>query len=159
MRKRSRYRPRLVLKDPMAYVMSGMQPLTQLKDQFLSIQIKHRAALEKVRTGTAQKEDIDRLMSMLNMTEALALLGHGKEWLEQINQAQTHLQDLAQRGAQQGMKFVMKAPEWESLKTLADIHEAQLEASTVIDIERAYELVQKTMRAGKASVVTLKDYP
>jgi len=143
----------------MAFVMSGMQPLTRLKDQFLSIQIKHRAALEKVRTGTATKEDIDRLISMVNMTEALALLGHGKEWLDQINQAQNQLHDLAQRGAQQGMRFVMKPSEWEGFKTLTDIHEAQLEACTVIDIERAHDLVQKTLRAGKASVITLKDSP
>jgi len=156
-RKRSKYRPRLVLKDPMNFVLSGMQPLPQLKEQYLSIQLKHRAALEQVRTGNATRDDIDKLIGMVNMSEALALLGHGKEWLEQINQAQSRLYELAQRGAQQGMHFVMKAPEWEALKELAQVHEAQLESSTVIDIERAYDLVQKTLRTGTARKILVKE--
>ena len=157
MRKRSKYRPRPVLKDPMNFVLSGMQPLPQLKDQYLTIQLKHRAALEQVRTGNATREDIDKLVGMVNMSEALALLGHGNEWLAEINQAQSRLYELAQRGAQQGMHFVMKAPEWEALKELAQVHEAQLESSTVIDIERAYELVQKTLRTGTARKILVKE--
>jgi len=156
-RKRSKYRPRPVLKDPMNFVLSGMQPLPQLKDQYLTIQLKHRAALEQVRTGNATREDIDKLVGMVNMSEALALLGHGNEWLAEINQAQSRLYELAQRGAQQGMHFVMKAPEWEALKELAQVHEAQLESSTVIDIERAYELVQKTLRTGTARKILVKE--
>ncbi len=157
MRKRSKYRPRTVLQDPMSFVLSGMQPLPRLKDQYLAIQIRHRAALEQVRTGNATKQDIDTLVGMVNMTESLALLGHGKEWLSQINEAQSRLYDLAQRGAQQDMRFVMKAPEWEALKELTQVHEAQLESSTVLDIERAYELVQKTLRTGTARKITYKE--
>lgn len=76
MRKRSKYRPRPVLQNPLDFVLSGMQPLSRLKDQFLMMQIKHREALEQVRTGNATKDDIDRLIAMANMSESLAI--HGK---------------------------------------------------------------------------------
>lgn len=59
MRKRSKYRPRPVLQNPLDFVLSGMQPLSRLKDQFLMMQIKHREALEQVRTGNATKDHVN----------------------------------------------------------------------------------------------------
>lgn len=160
MRKRSKYRPRPVLQNPLDFVLSGMKPLSQLKDQFLMMQIKHREALEQVRTGNATKDDIDRLIAMANMSESLAIHGKGRDWLKEINESQHHLHALAERGAQRGMKFVMKAVEWEALKLITDLHEVQLENSTVYDIERAYDYVEKTIREGKArKIQTPKEKP
>lgn len=161
MRKRSKYRPRPMLQSPLDFVLSGMKPLSQLKDQFLMIQLKNREALEQVRTGNATKEDIDLLIAMANMSESLAIHGKGDDWLPEINESQNHLHALAERGAQRGMKFVMKAAEWEALKLITDLHEVQLENSTVYDIERAYDYVEKMIREGKARkiVTTLKEKP
>lgn len=160
MRKRSKYRPRPVLQNPLDFVLSGMQPLSRLKDQFLMMQIKHREALEQVRTGNATKDDIDRLIAMANMSESLAIHGKGRDWLKEINESQHHLHALAERGAQRGMKFVMKAAEWEALKLITDLHEVQLENSTVYDIEQAYDYVEKTIRAGKVrKIQTPKEKP
>lgn len=161
MRKRSKYRPRPVLQSPLDFVLSGMKPLSQLKDQFLMIQLKNREALEQVRTGNATKEDIDLLIAMANMSEALAIHRKGSDWLPEINESQNHLHALAERGAQRGMKFVMKAAEWEALKLITDLHEVQLENSTVYDIERAYDYVEKMIREGKARkiVTTPKEKP
>lgn len=161
MRKRSKYRPRPMLQSPLDFVLSGMKPLSQLKNQFLMIQLKNREALEQVRTGNATKEDIDLLIAMANMSESLAIHGKGDDWLLEINESQNHLHALAERGAQRGMKFVMKAAEWEALKLITDLHEVQLENSTVYDIERAYDYVEKMIREGKARkiVTTLKEKP
>jgi hypothetical protein len=79
MKKRSSYRPRPVLKDPVSYVLSGLKPLTQMKEEYFLIQIKNREALEQVRVGTADKVDMDRLIASANMAEALALQGKGRE--------------------------------------------------------------------------------
>jgi len=144
----------------LGFVLSGMRPLSGLKDQYLTIQLKQRTALEAVRRGMATKNDIDVLMAMANMTEALAKFGKGRDWLKEINESQHHLHALAERGAQRGMKFVMKAAEWEALKLITDLHEVQLENSTVYDIERAYDYVEKTIRAGKArKIQTPKEKP
>lgn len=159
MRKRSKYRPKPVLADPLGFVLSGMQRLPQLKDQFLMIQIKNREALEQVRTGRATKDDIDRLIATANMSESLAIHGKGSDWLKEINESQHHLRALAERGARRGMQFVMKAAEWEALKLITDLHEVQLENSTVYDIEKAYDYVEKTIRAGKANIIRTKEQP
>lgn len=160
MRKRSKYRPKRILQNPLEFVLSGMKPLSQLKDQFLTIQIKSREALEQVRIGQATKDDIDRLIAMANMSESLAIHGKGEDWLPEINESQNHLHALAERGAQRGMKFVMKAAEWEALKLITDLHEVQLENSTVYDIEQAYDYVEKTIRAGKVrKIQTPKEKP
>jgi hypothetical protein len=136
-----------------------MQRLPQLKDQFLMIQIKNREALEQVRTGRATKDDVDRLIAMANMSESLAIHGKGNDWLKEINESQHHLHALAERGVRLGMRFVMKAAEWEALKLITDLHEVQLENSTVYDIEKAYDYVEKTIREGKAKLIRTKEQP
>jgi hypothetical protein len=154
-RKRSKYRPKKVLADPIGFVLSGMQPLPQLKEQFLMIQIKNREALEQVRIGRATKDDVDRLISMANMSESLAIHGKGNDWLKEINESQHHLHALAERGVKLGMRFVMKAAEWEALKLITDLHEVQLKNCTVYDIERACDYVEKRLRAGSATLIPL----
>ncbi len=159
MRKRSKYRPRKIIADPLGFVLSGMQRLPELRDQFLMIQIKNREALEQVRIGRANKDDIDRLIAMANMSGPLAIHGKGRDWLKEINESQHHLHALAERGARRGMQFVMKAAEWEALKLITDLHEVQLENSTVYDLEKAYDYMEKTIREGKAKPIRMKEQP
>ena len=72
MRKRSKYRPKPILQNPMDYVLSGFKPVRDLPGIYLDAQIKNRTALEQVRKGLATKEDIDMLIGAFNITEALA---------------------------------------------------------------------------------------
>ena len=155
MRKRSKRRIRPVLANPMEFVLSGMQRLPQLKEQFLMLRIKNREALEQLRTGNATRDDIEQLVAMANMSEALAINGTGIDWLTEIQASQQHLHALAQRGVDRGMRFVMKGQEWEALRFLTELHEAQLEGSTVYDIEKAYSRVQKTLQAGRSMAVKI----
>ena len=53
MRKRSSYRPRAVLQNPLEFVLSGLRPLRDVPGVFLDLQLKNRAALEEVRRGLA----------------------------------------------------------------------------------------------------------
>lgn len=155
MRKRSKYRPRPVVQDPLGFVLSGMRPLSGLKDQYLTIQLKQRTALEAVRKGMATKNDIDVLMAMANMTEALAKFGKGSDWMEEILASQEQLRLLAESGAKRGMRFVMNYQQWEALKDITDLHEVQLENCTVYDIERAYDYVEKRLRAGHVTLIPI----
>ena len=141
--------------DNMAFILSGMARFTSLKDEALSIMLKHRLALEQLRTGRATKQDIDSLMSIVNLAEALAEHDRGAEYLPDIHAAQAQLKLLAERGAQRNMRFTMNAEQWAALKHVLDIHEAQLEAATVYDIERSYDLVMKRLRHGQAHFIAL----
>ncbi len=153
MRKRSKYRPKPILQNPMEFVLSGMKPVRNMPGVYLNVQLKNRQALENVRTGTATKADIDMLIGAFNITEALALNGHGRDWLDEIRQGQDALLTLSRRGVERGMRFIMTSKEWELLKLIMDLHEEQLCNVTVYDIEKAHDLVAKTLRQGKAQAV------
>lgn len=152
-KRNKKYRPKPVMHDNMAFVMSGMARFTSLKDEALSIMLKHRMALEALRTGRATRTDIDKLIGIVNIAEALAEHGRGTEYLPDIHAAQARLRDLAARGAQHGMRFIMNAEQWLALKHVMDIHEAQLEAATVYDIEKSFDLVMKRFRHGQVDLI------
>lgn len=155
MKKRSKYRPRPIMQNPMAFILSGFKPVRNLPGIYLDVQIKNRTALEQIRTGTATKGDIDLLITAFNIAEALAFMGLGRDWLEEIKAAQTDLLALVRAGVARDMRFTMTAKQWESLKLVMDLHEEQLANATVHDIEKAGDFVQKVIRQGKAHAIVL----
>jgi hypothetical protein len=159
MRKRSKYRPKPLLQSPLDFVLSGMKPVRDLPGIFLDVQLKNRAALEQVRLGKAVKEDIDMLIGAFNITEALALSGMGRDWMDEIRQGQDALLELSRRGVARGMRFIMTAKEWERLKLVMDLHEEQLAQATVYDIEKAHTFVYRVLAQGKARAIvqTMKE--
>lgn len=161
MRKRSRYRPRVMLQNPLEFVLSGMKPVRDLPGIFLDVQLKNRAALEQIRMGQATKDDIDMLIGAFNIAEALAINGLGYDWKDEINAAQNDLLELARKGVERNMRFIMTAKQWESLKLVMDLHEEQLANATVYDIEKANDFVLKVIAQGKARAIvqTRKENP
>ena len=153
MKKRSKYRPRVVLQNPLDFVLSGFKPVRDLPGIYIDVQLKNRAALEQVRKGNATKEDIDMLIGAFNITEALAIMGKGHDWLEEIHQGQDALLQLSRRGVANGMRFIMTAKQWEALKLVMDLHEEQLAHATVNDIEKAHNHVLTVIRQGKARAI------
>lgn len=150
MKKRSKYRPRVVLQNSLDFVLSGFKPVRDLPGVYIDVQLKNRAALEQIRKGDATKEDIDMLIGAFNITEALAIMGKGHDWLEEIQQGQDALLQLSRRGVANGMRFIMTAKQWEALKLVMDLHEEQLAHATVHDIEKAHDHVLAVLRQGKA---------
>jgi hypothetical protein len=161
MRKRSKYRPRVMLQNPLEFVLSGMKPVRDLPGIFLDVQLKNRAALEQIRMGQATKDDIDMLIGAFNIAEALAINGLGYDWKDEINAAQNDLLELARRGVERNMRFIMTAKQWESLKLVIDLHEEQLAQATVYDIEKANDFVLRVIAQGKARAIvqTRKENP
>jgi hypothetical protein len=93
------------------------------------------------------------LIGAFNITEALAIMGKGHDWLEEIKQGQDALLELSRRGVANNMRFIMTAKQWELLKLVMDLHEEQLAHATVYDIEKAHDFVQKVIRMGKARAI------
>ena len=153
MKKRSKYRPRVVLQNPLDFVLSGFKPVRDLPGIYIDVQLKNRAALEQVRKGNATREDIDMLIGAFNITEALAIMGKGHDWLEEIHQGQDALLQMSRRGVANGMRFIMTAKQWEALKLVMDLHEEQLAHATVHDIEKAHDHVLSVLRQGKARAI------
>ena len=151
MRKRSKYRPKGVRLDPITYVLAGVQAFSRVP-QGTDLRIKNHYALNQLRLGQATKPDIDVLIGALNMTEALARMRLGDDWQEEILAGLDALHAVAQRGKTTS-RFVCKGPELTAINLSMEIHDAQLDACTVKDIEMGMDLVAKEFRAKKMRAI------
>jgi hypothetical protein len=150
MRKRSKYKPKAVRVNNMAYVLSGMMQLSDLKDKMLQLQLTNHMALEALRTGTATKHDMDVIIAACNITEGLARYKIGNDYAAEIKEAQDALYACAKRGVAMGYKFVAKGLELKAINFIMELHDAQLEAATVKDIELATDYVNNMMISKRA---------
>lgn len=150
MRKRSKYRPKGVLIDPLAYVMSGLKPVLSHSES-TSLRIRNHAAMTALTRGEAVKADIDTLISAFNISEALTLVNPnlGSDWRDEIKAGQDALYNVAVRG-RTTYKFVLTGAEMAAMNLLMEIHEAQLEKATVLELERATDVVHQRMRTKQA---------
>jgi len=157
MRKRSKYRPKRNLVNPVDFVLRGLQPVRELDGVLTNVQLKNHVALESVRRGQAEKHDIDILIGALNMAEALAINGKGSDWRQELRDGQNALYELAQKGVERGYRFIATGAQLTAINQAMAIHDAQMEEATVIDIEKAEDLVNKIVAAGKARPVIVKE--
>jgi hypothetical protein len=151
MRKRSKYRPRGVIMDTMLHVTSGMKKVGSISAG-TTLKIKNHGALESVRCGVGTKDDIDILITAFNITEALAMLRIGDDWKDEIRAAQDALLAVGRRGAETG-KFILRGPELTKFNLAMQVHDAQLDACTVAELERAIEIVEAVIRSKGARPV------
>ena len=155
MRKRSKYRPKGVIRDPMSHVISGMKKVGDLSSG-TTLMIMNHDALENVRKGLAQRKDIDVLIAAVNMAEALIRMRIGDDWRDEIRAAQDALFAVGSRGVETG-KFILRGPELTSLNLGMEIHDAQLEACTVAELERAIDIVHNEIRHHRARPIIKKE--
>lgn len=152
MRKRSKYRPKPVLQNPLGYVLEGMEPVRDRADHTLKLKIMNHMAMTRLVQGKAVKGDIDNLIAMVNMAEAMYRLGFGKEFSAEVESGLNALYAVAVRGKDNN-RFILKAEEMQALNLIMDLHDAQLEVATVKDMDRAVALVFEERRQRKMRVV------
>lgn len=153
MRKRSKYRPKPVLQDPLGFVLESITPVSQHDSFLVDLKIKNHGALTTLTKGEATRKDIDALIQAVNMVEALYRLGFGRDYFPEVRAGLDALYEVGVRGAVSG-RFVLKAREMDALNVVMELHDAQLEVITVRDMDKAIALViddfkQKRMRAIK----------
>jgi hypothetical protein len=155
-RKKSKYKPKGVRTDNMTWVMSSIKPFKEVSAG-TDLRIKNHDAMDKLRRGVADKADMDVLIGAANMCEGYMRLRDefGRDWSTEIRAGQDALLAVARRGLDSN-RFVCKAPELVAINLILEIHDAQLEQSTVQDMERALEIVEKDQRHGKARSVKEK---
>ena len=151
MRKRSKYRPKGLIVDTMRHVMSGMKKVGSISAG-TTLKIKNHTALESVRRGVGTREDLDVLIGAFNITEALAMMKIGDDWRNEIRAAQDALLAMGRRGAETG-KFILRGPELTSFNLAMEIHDAQLDACTVSELEKAIDIVTEIIRLKGARLI------
>lgn len=156
MRKRSKYKPKGVRFDVMAYIKQGMQPMAN-HPASLDLRIKNHAALANITRGIGTRDDVDVVINALNVTEALARkVELGDQYAIEIQGGQDALLNMARRGVERDDRFIFTGPEMQAVNLAMEIHDAQIDAASVADLERALDYVLEQIRNKRARAVMLE---
>ena len=156
MRKKSKYKPKGVRLDAITWVINGFKPVSATGSAVLDLKIKNHSALEALRTGQAKRYDIDSIISALNVSEALSRLGIGHEYMDEIKQGQDALLELSRRGINRDDRFVAKAAELTAINYVMELHDAQLEITTIAQLEKALDMVVLEIKSRRARAIEEK---
>lgn len=156
MRKRSKYKPKGVRLDATTYVLNGFRLVSTTGGAALDLKIKNHSALEALRTGQAKRYDLDSIISALNVSEALSRLGIGHEYTNEIREGQDALLELSRRGINREDRFVAKASELMAINYGMELHDAQLDITTIAQLEKALDIVTNEIKSRKARVIEEK---
>ena len=148
MRKRSKYRPKPIINDLITYTIASVQPITKYGTHILDVKIKNHVAMNALLFGKATKDDIDMLISMTNICEALYRLGFGREYKDVVAKGLEALYQVSTRGVEASV-FVCKLSEVAAMNELMELHDAQMDVITVRDMEKALALVQQEFKLRK----------
>jgi len=102
MRKRSKYRPKGVIMNPIAYVMESMTPVAKHDNFLIDLKIKNHMAMTNLTQGKATREDMDTLIPMANFVEALYRMGFGRDYATEVHKGLDALHAVSKRGAESG---------------------------------------------------------
>lgn len=152
MRKRSKYKPRGIIQNPIAYVMESIKPVAAHDSYLLDLKIKNSEAMVSLLRGEATKADMDILIAMSNIVEALWHLGFGKEYKDVTVDGREAILRVIYR-AQERKRFVPSGTEIKALQLLMELHDAQMDVITIKDMERALAYASEQMRQKRATVL------
>lgn len=150
MRKRSKYRPKAVLVNPLGYVVESSTPLVEHGSYVVNWQLKNNSAFEKLLKGKADKQDMNTLVAARNITEALVVTLGGVDVDGTLERSAVALIDVCARG-NEGRSLVMRSAEMQALRDLMSLHDELLDVVTVGQFEKALAYAKKEINAGRAN--------
>ena len=147
---RKRYQPRPINYNPMGFAMESVATLNSMhSDYLLNLKIKNSMAMTALMRGAATKADMDTLIGMSNIVEALHELGFGKEYQDVCIEGRYAILSIVHKAVDK-LRFVPNASEIKALNTLMELHDAQFDIITVRDVERALSLARRKINSKAA---------
>ena len=153
MRKRSKYKPKGVRLDTMNWVVTGMTKVSAKESAYVTMHLKNMSALDSLAKGTANKKEIDIVIGVINVAEALCELGVGSEYTQIVLNASSALYDVCKRSFEINDRFICRGSELSAIKLGYEVHDAQMEAATIGMLDKALDVIEKTIQAQKATVI------
>lgn len=150
---RKKYKPKGVRLDAVSWVLSGMKKVADVPEAGTKLMIRNHASLDEILAGRGDVDHVDTLIHMVNMTEALAKLELGEDWLPEIHAAQDAIYAMAQRGVS-GKKFLFTGLELQSVRQVLELHDEQLRNCEVRTLETALDLIAKEYSHKKMRVIS-----
>jgi len=149
MRKRSKYKPRPVLTDPVGYVVESSTPLADHGTYVIDWKLKNHMAMETLMKGMAGKPHLDTVVAARNITEGLMVVLGGADVDGTLARSGAALMDVCDR-ANLGKGTALRAAEMQALRDLMSLHDELLDVVTVGQMEKAIAYIKKEIRAGRA---------
>ena len=153
MRKRSKYKPKGVRLDAMHWVVSGMTKVSAKESEYVTMHLKNMSALDSLTKGTATRQEADIIIGVINVAEALCMLGVGAEYRQLVLDASSALYDVCKRSFEINDRFICRGSELSAIKLGYEVHDAQMEITTIGMLDKALDVIDKTIRAQKAKVI------
>lgn len=145
MRKRSSYRPRPVMRDPISYVIKGFSPMTA--DQQIAVAVQQHSAMHALTHGTGTTHDWEIVCELLNTAIALDQTVYESAYKLVIQLGMTAHAKCAKR-YQQGKSFGYSGNELAAVNDAIAVHREQLKLSTMAEIGVALRVVEHAKRQG-----------
>ena len=142
MRKRSKYRPKPVMSDPLNHVLTSVTMVAAHESYLVDLRIKNHDCLTALTQGRASRKEMDTVISMGNVCEALYRFGFGTDYKDILAKGIDAIYQVGSRGVSTN-KFIMRAQEINAINDLMELHAAQLDVITIRDMEKALALVHK----------------
>ena len=153
MRKKSKYKPKGVRLDAMNWVVTGITKVSAKESEYVTMHLKNMSALDSLAKGTANKKEIDICIGVINVAEALCELGVGSEYHQLVLDASSALYDVCKRSFEINDRFICRGSELSAIKLGYQVHDAQMESTTIGMLDKALDVIDKTIRAQKAKVI------
>lgn len=155
MKKKSKYKPKPVRPDTITYVLAGFKKVAEIPEAGTKILLRPHVSFDEILEGRGDKDHANNLINMVNMCEALAVLGLGRDWLPEIGEAQDVLHEFASRSL--GMnKFLFTGPEIVKIREIIELHDEQLKNCSVKKMEDALDLIADAFKNGKMRKIEAK---
>ena len=145
---RKKYKPKGVRMDALTWVISGFKKVAEVPDAGTKLMLKNHVSFDEIREGRGDTHHVDNLITMVNMCEALAKRQLGRDWLDEIKEAQDAIFHMAQRGVS-GKSFIFTGEELKAVQTIIELHDEQLKHCPVRTLELALDDIEKEFKGNK----------
>ena len=154
MRKRSKYKPKGIRLDNLAWVSSGLKRVGSLPTAGVDLKLKNHEALESILKGNATRDHADMIIAAFNIAEALYHVNPalGEDWADEIRAAQDAVYTMSRRSLTLN-NFVFNAAEMAAVKLGMLVHNQQLDDCTVREMELAIDYVEARLKSKQARVI------
>jgi hypothetical protein len=148
-----KYRKRDVIANPLEFMVKGLQRIDP--EKLTDLGCKNHAALLNITSGRGDRFDWDKLVGAINMAIVMAETLFDGQYKAKLVNGQGALFSVGKRSLLKD-RFGFSGDELTAINAALAVHDAQLEASRVIDVERAYDEVLRRLRSN-INVTRIRD--
>jgi hypothetical protein len=136
--------PKYVCRNVLTTVFGGMG--SAHGEHLRELQIKNHLAMAEMAQGRGTREQWNQIVGAINMANILCEQGIGDEFREKTIDARNAMLAVGKRAVKNGDRFVFTGAELQAINEALDCHDAQLENSRAIDVDRAAMEVERRVR-------------